>query len=60
MSGFLSGLSGEGGILRVRSLMTLGLVGGFVYGFIDEIVDADIFVQVVGIAVAFYFGSRQG
>ncbi len=55
---FLKGLTGEGGILRVRSLMTLTLVGAFAYGFLDEMIDADVFVPVVGVSLAYYFGSR--
>lgn len=58
MSEFLKGLTGAGGILRVRSLMTLTLVGGFVYGFLDGMIDADVFVPVVGVSLAYYFGSR--
>jgi len=59
VSAFLAGLTSEGGILRVRSLMTLTLVGAFAYGFLDNMIPADVFVPVVGIAVAFYFGARS-
>ena len=58
MSAFLAGLTGDGGILRVRSLMTLTLVGAFAYGFVDGLIAADVFVPVVGVALAYYFGSR--
>jgi len=58
MAAFLAGLTGEGGLLRVRSLMTLTLVGAFAYGFLDSMIDADVFVPVVGVALAYYFGSR--
>jgi len=39
--------------------MTLTLVGAFAYGFLDNMIPADVFVPVVGIAVAFYFGARS-
>lgn len=58
MSQFLANLTGDGGVLRVRAGMTLALVGGFVWGFVDGVVSSDVFVPVVMSAVAYYFGSR--
>lgn len=59
MAAFLAGLTGEGGILRVRSLFTLAMVGGFVYGFLDEMIPSEVFVPVLAGVVSYYFGSRS-
>lgn len=59
MDQFLANLTGEGGLLRVRSGMTLAMVGGFVYGFIDGMIAPEVFVPVVMSAVAYYFGQRS-
>jgi len=63
MSAFLAGLTGDGGILRVRSLFTLGMAGGFIYGFLfglpnGEAIPSEVFVPVLASVVAYYFGSR--
>jgi len=64
MSAFLAGLSGDGGILRVRSIFTLGIAFGFVYGFLvglpnGEAIPSEVFVPVLSGVVAYYFGSRS-
>ena len=58
MSAFLAGLTGDGGILRVRSLFTLGMAGGFIYGFLDGMIPSEVFVPVLASVVSYYFGSR--
>lgn len=58
MSQFLTNLTGEGGLFRVRSVATLALVGGFVWGFVDGIISADLYVPVLTIAITFYFTVR--
>ena len=60
----LAGLTGEGGLLRVRSLFTLGIAGGFIYGFLvglpnGEAIPSEVFVPIVSGVVAYYFGSRN-
>ncbi len=64
MSAFLAGLTSDGGILRVRSLFTLGIAGGFIYGFLiglpnGEAIPSEVFVPVLSGVVAYYFGSRN-
>ena len=58
--GLMRGLFGEGGLLRVRSLTTLTIVGGIVYLTATEIVPPAALVALAGIAIKFYFDSRSG
>lgn len=51
-------LTEEGGFLRVRAVMALGLTGAMIYAFVtDKGVPEELFAAW-GIAAAFYFGSR--
>jgi hypothetical protein len=43
----------------VRPIVTLLLVCGLLYGFIDGKVESNAFVPICAGVIAFWFGSRQ-
>jgi len=43
----------------VRSLVTLGMAAGFIYGFLLEKIDAGLFAQMFGIIVTWWFATRS-
>jgi hypothetical protein len=43
----------------VRGICTLGLTGGFIYGFVvSKVVSVDAYIGVFGAVVAWWFASR--
>lgn len=51
-------LTGEGGLLRVRALITFALVGTVCYLFIDTQTVPGELLALTGGAFGFYFGTR--
>lgn len=43
----------------VRSIVTLALTAGFIYGFYIGRIGGDIFVTMYGVVLGFWFGSRD-
>lgn len=44
----------------VRPIATLAVLGAFIYGFVMGMIEVGLFVPVVSMVVAFWFGSRTG
>ena len=60
MDTFKSMLTGTGGLLRVRALITFALVGTVCYLFIDGQSIPGELLALTGTAFGFYFGTRAG
>ena len=52
-------LTGPGGILRVRSLLALGITAAVMWMYIDGINVAEPIIAVWGGVVAYYFSASQ-
>ena len=51
-------LFAQGGLLRVRGLGTLVLVGGFVYMGVTGIVSPEVYIALTGTISGLYAGAR--
>ena len=55
----IDALVGEGGIFKVRSLITFGLLGLVAYLTFNGEIDPSHILGMTGTAVGFYFGTRS-
>lgn len=51
-------LFGEGGLLRVRAVLTFGLAAVLCWLTIDGVIDPEVFLGIAAGAVGYYFGTR--
>lgn len=43
----------------VRAILAMGVIGGSLYALFKGIINADNFVMITGVIIAFYFTSRN-
>ena len=45
-------------LVDVKSIITILITAAFVYGFITNVINAEQFMTIFGIIIAFYFGTQ--
>ncbi len=45
-------------LIDVKSIMTLALVGAFIYGFVTKMITPSQFFNIFTVIVSFYFGTQ--
>ena len=46
-------------LIDVKSIVTILITTAFVYGFITNVINAEQFMTIFGIIIAFYFGTQS-
>ena len=46
-------------LVDVKSIITILITAAFVYGFITNVINAEQFMTIFGIIIAFYFGTQS-
>ena len=46
-------------LVDVKSIITILITASFVYGFITNVINAEQFMTIFGIIIAFYFGTQS-
>lgn len=46
-------------LIDVKSIITILITAAFVYGFITNTINAEQFMTIFGIIIAFYFGTQS-
>ena len=47
-------------LLKVRTIITLALVGGAIWGFINDRVSSEVFVGMFATVITYYFTKNKG
>ena len=46
-------------LIDVKSIITILITAAFVYGFVTNTINAEQFMTIFGIIIAFYFGTQS-
>ena len=46
-------------LLKVRTIITLALVGGTIWGFINNMISSDVFVGLLATVITYYFARKD-
>lgn len=46
-------------LVDVKSIITILITAAFVYGFVTHVINAEQFMTIFGIIIAFYFGTQS-